>query len=156
MSDRTALSAQQETFFAALKSGEWDAPPGIQAAGIKPHLWLKEVSYGRVYYEWPNDGSRDISPGRAFGGWVGALSDHIVSMCMASALEDGEWFTTQDLQIKLFRPVGGDLIKIEANLINRSKTTGYVEAEWRLPNGKLAVKVLTWKAIRKREDLIQS
>ena len=124
--------------------------------GIRPDLWLKEFDYGRTYYEWPNEGDRDIDSGRVFGGWIAALSDHIVSITMASALADGEWFTTQDLQIKLFRPGGGDLIKIEANLINRSKTTGYVEAEWRLPNGKLAVKVLTWKAIRKREDLIQS
>ncbi|MEM6625514.1 MAG: PaaI family thioesterase [Pseudomonadota bacterium] len=153
MSAETPLAPGQQAFFDALRAGDWELPPGIAAAGIRPDLWLKEVSKGRVYYEWPNDGSHDITPGRVFGGWVGALSDHIVSMCMASALEDGEWFTTLDLQIKLFRPVAGEIIPIEANLVNRSRTTGYVEAEWRLPNDKLAVKVVTWKAIRPAEEL---
>ncbi len=84
---------------------------------------------------------------------MAGLSDNIVSLCMASALEEGEGFTTQDLQIKLFRPVDGPEIEIEAWLKNRSRTTGYVEADWRLPNGKLAAKVFAWKAIRPREAL---
>ena len=46
---------------------------------------------------------------------------------------------------------GRYLIEIEAWVKNRSRTTGYVEAEWRLPNGKVAVKVIAWKAIRPRE-----
>ena len=104
-------------------------------------------------YVWPNDGLHDVQQGRVFGGWVGALSDHVVSICMFSALTGNESFTTQDLQIKLFRPVTGGEIEITAQVVNRSKSTGYVEAEWRLPNGKLAVKVLAWKAIRDLEAL---
>ena len=80
-------------------------------------------------------------------------TDHVVSICMFSALTDGEAFTTQDLQIKLFRPVGhGDII-IDAHVVNRSKSTGYIEAEWRNSNGKLLVKVLAWKAIRSVEAI---
>jgi acyl-coenzyme A thioesterase PaaI-like protein len=74
---------------------------------------------------------------------------------MSTALEQGEGFTTLDLQVKLFRPVSGDPIEIEAWVKNRSKTTGYVEAEWRLPTGKVAVKVLSWKAIRPVESFYQ-
>ena len=72
---------------------------------------------------------------------------------MFSGLTEGEAFTTQDLQIKLFRPVSLGDITIEAHLINRSRTTGYVEAEWRLPDGKLAAKILAWKAIRSIEAI---
>lgn len=123
-------------------------PPAHINMGVRPDLWCKEAEVGRVLFRWPNDGSRDIASGRVFGGWIAALSDNIVSMCMSTALEEGEGFTTQDLQVKIFRPVTGAEIEIEAKLVNRSKSTGYVEAEWRLPNGKLAVKVLSWKAIR--------
>ncbi len=130
-----------------------DLPPAHIAMGIRPDLWVKEVSKGRVRFVWPNDGSRDISSGRVFGGWIAGLSDNVVSMCMASALEDGEGFTTQDLQVKIFRPVQGAEIEIIATLKNRSKSTGYVEAEWRLPNGKLAATILAWKAIRPREAI---
>jgi acyl-coenzyme A thioesterase PaaI-like protein len=135
---------------ARFMSGE--LPPAHRNMGIRPDLWCKEASVGRVLFHWPNDGSRDINDGRVFGGWIAALSDNIVSMCMATALEPGEGFTTQDLQVKIFRPVSGDLIEIEAWVKNRSKTTGYVEAEWRLPNGKVAAKILSWKAIRPAES----
>ncbi len=128
-------------------------PKGIASLGIRPDLWLKEVAPGRVRYVWPNGGERDIAPGRAFGGWVAGLSDHIVSICMFSALKSGENFTTQDLQVKLFRPVGHGDVTITADVVNRSRTTGYVEAEWRNADGKLAAKVLAWKAIRPESEL---
>ncbi len=130
-------------------------PPAHQSMGIRPDLWVKEVAVGRILVRWPNDGSRDINDGRVFGGWIAGLSDNIVSMCMATALEPGEGFTTQDLQVKIFRPVSGAEIEIEALVVNRSKTTGYVEAEWRLPNGKIAAKILSWKAIRPAESFAQ-
>lgn len=147
------LQGQARTMFEGIVSGDWNLPKGIKAAGITPQLWLHEVGKGRMVYHWPNEGEHDISPGRAFGGWVAALSDHVVSLCMMSALEEGEAFTTQDLQIKLFRPVGHGTIEISAQVVNRSRTTGYVEAEWRLPDGRLAAKVLAWKAIRSAEQL---
>ncbi|MEL6324031.1 MAG: PaaI family thioesterase [Pseudomonadota bacterium] len=128
-------------------------PAGIRSLGIRPDLWLKQVSPGKVRYVWPNAGERDISPGRAFGGWVAGFSDHIVSICMFSALAPGENFTTQDLEVKLFRPVGHGDVTIDAWVVNRSRSTGYVEAEWRNPDGKLAVKVLAWKAIRPESEL---
>ena len=126
---------------------------GLQSLGIRPDLWLKEIGNGRVTYVWPNKGERDISEGRAFGGWVAGFSDHVVSICMLSALSDGEHFVTQDLQIKLFRPIMHGRVTIKAEVKNRSRTTGYVEAEWRNDDGKLAAKVLAWKAIRSETEL---
>jgi acyl-coenzyme A thioesterase PaaI-like protein len=130
-----------------------DLPPAHQNMGIRPDLWAREIEIGRVLFRWPNDGSRDIGGGRVFGGWIAALSDNVVSLCMATALEPGEGFTTQDLQVRIFRPVSGTPIEIEARVVNRSRTTGYVEADWRLPSGKIAVKVLAWKAIRPDAEL---
>ncbi len=150
---RTVLSSQQQVFFDRLKSGEWAPPPGIANLGITPQLWLKQVSYGRIVYEWPNDGSRDIGPGRVFGGWIAALSDHIVSMTMASALEDGEWFTTTELTTRMFRPMQQGLIRIEGCLINRGRTTGFVEADFTDTRGKLVARASAAKAIRAMEEL---
>lgn len=141
-------------FIDGVESGHWPHKPvGIANLGIMPEHWLREVAPGRVRYVWPNTGDRDIQPGRAFGGWVGALSDHVVSICMFSALTGNEGFTTQDLQIKLFRPVPNGDIEITAQVVNRSRSTGYVEAEWCGPDGKLLVKVLAWKAIRDQTAL---
>lgn len=153
MSTRTELSAQQQGFFDNLRSGEWQLPAGIRNLGIRPQEWLKDVSYGRVLYEWPNTGDRDIQPGRVFGGWVAGLSDHIVSMTMASALEEGEWFTTMELQTRILRPVPNGLISIEGRLVSRGKTTGLVEADWRDEKGRHLARITAAKAIRAMSEL---
>ena len=150
---RTHLSDQQAGFFNRLKTGDWELPPGLQNMGIRPDLWLKDVRYGYTRYEWPNDGSRDINSGRVFGGWVAGFSDHIVSMTMASALEDGEWFTTMELQTRIFRPVGLGLITIEGRLVSRGRATGFVEADWKDENGRHLARISAAKAIRKMEEL---
>lgn len=151
--ERTALSAQQQGFFDALKDGTWQMPAALKNLGIRPDLWLKEVSYGRVLYEWPNTGDRDINSGRVFGGWVAGFSDHIVSMTMASALEDGEWFTTMELTTRIFRPVPHGLITIEGRLVSRGRTTGFVEADWRDEKGRHLARISAAKAIRTQEEL---
>ncbi|WP_306251392.1 PaaI family thioesterase [Parvularcula sp. IMCC14364] len=150
---RTALSQQQEKFFTALRNGQWEMPPRLKNLGIRPDLWLKEVSYGRTLYEWPNEGQRDIEGARVFGGWIAGFSDHIVSMTMASALEDGEWFTTTELTTRMFRPMKRGLIRIEGRLISRGRTTGFVEADWIDEEGRLVAKAAAAKAIRKMEEL---
>ena len=150
---RTELSPQQADFFRRLLSGEWEQPPAFQTMGLRPDLWPKEYSYGRVLYEWPNDGQYDINSGRAFGGWIAGLSDHIVSMTMASAIEDGEWFTTMELQSRIFRPVGKGIITIEGRLVSRGRTTGFVEADWRDEKGRHLVRISSSKAIRAMEEI---
>ncbi|MCI5047247.1 MAG: PaaI family thioesterase [Aquisalinus sp.] len=150
---RTELSAQREKFFTAMRSGAWEMPPGLKNLGIRPDLWLKEVSYGHTVYEWPNDGQRDIEGARVFGGWIAGFSDHIVSMTMASALDDGEWFTTTELTTRMFRPMKHGLIRIEGRLVSRGRTTGFVEAEWTDEGGRLIAKAAAAKAIRKMEEL---
>jgi len=153
MTTRTALSAQQQAFFDRLRSGKWDLPNGIRNLGIKPHEWLKDVAYGYTRYEWPNTGDRDIQPDRVFGGWVAGLSDHIVSMTMASALDDGEWFTTMELQTRILRPVPNGLITIEGRLVSRGKTTALVEADWRDDKGRHLARITAAKAIRAMSEL---
>jgi uncharacterized protein (TIGR00369 family) len=149
-----AFGPHQAEFIRNLQEpGVPNLPKGLRALGIRSDLWLKEMGNGYIRYVWPNTGDRDIGEGRAFGGWIAALSDHVVSICMHSALTEGEYFTTQDLQVKYFRPVMHGDVTIIANVVNRSRTTGYVEAEWRNENGKLAAKVIAWKAIRSEAEI---
>ena len=116
--DLDQFPEQFHGFLQGIASGDFPhKPQGLKKLGIMPEHWLKHIEPGQVHYVWPNDGSHDIQPNRAFGGWVGELSDHVVSICMFSALKDGEAFTTQDLQIKLFRPVSPGDITIEARVI---------------------------------------
>ncbi len=147
------LSNQAKKFLASLQSGEWELPRGLQSMGIRPDLWLKDFDYGYTRYEWPNTGERDISSERTFGGWVAGFSDHIVSITMASALNDGEWFTTTELQTRILRPVMHGTIHIEGRLISRGRTTGLVEADWKDENGRLLARITAAKAIRTHDEL---
>lgn len=147
------MSAQATQFIANLQSGDWELPPGLKNLGIAPYLWLKEASYGHVRYEWPNTGERNIGDGRVFGGWIAALSDHIVSITMASALDDGEWFTTMELTTRMFRPMQQGLIHVEGKLINRGRTSGFVEAYYTDERGKLIAQASAMKAIRSQDEL---
>ena len=147
------LSKQSELFLKQLQSGAWQVPIGLSNLGIRPDLWLKDYAYGYTRYEWPNTGDRDIGSERAFGGWIAGLSDHIVSITMSSALEEGEWFTTMELQTRILRPVQHGLITIEGRLISRGRTTGLVEADWRDEKGRHLARITAAKAIRKAEDL---
>lgn len=153
MSTTKDLSEQAKGFLTALQDGSWKPPVGLQNLGIRPDLWLKEFSYGRTLYEWPNTGDRDIDGERVFGGWIAALSDHIVSITMASALGDGEWFTTMELTTRMYRPMQHGLIRIEGKLISRGRTSGYVEANWTDDQGRLIAQAGAMKAIRSREEL---
>lgn len=153
MSAKKEMSAQQIEFFKALKSGGWDLPPGIKNSGIRPQDWLQDVSYGHTLYKFDNDGTYEIMEDRLFGGWVACLSDHIVSMTMASALAENEWFTTTELTTRMFRPVSRGMITVEGRLISRGKTSGFVEADWRDENDRLLVRVSAVKAIRGADAL---
>ena len=147
------ISKQAETFLTNLQNGAWQPPVGLRNLGIRPDLWLKDFSYGYTRYEWPNTGDRDISDNRAFGGWIAGFSDHIVSITMASALNDQEWFTTMELQTRILRPVGHGLITIEGRLVSRGRTTGLVEADWKDEDGRLLARITAAKAIRSMEEL---
>ncbi len=148
-----SLSNQAQTFLTNLQDGTWQPPVALRNLGIRPDLWLKAFGYGYTRYEWPNTGDRDIDGQRAFGGWVAGLSDHIVSITMASALDDGEWFTTMELQTRILRPVRHGLITIEGRLVSRGRTTGLVEADWKDEEGRLLARISAAKAIRRMEEL---
>ena len=78
--------------------------------------------------------------GTLHGGVLCDLADATMGMAFASTLEDGESFTTMDLQIQFFRPVWNSLLRSEARVIHRSRNTGYIECEIREQSGKLVAK----------------
>ena len=74
-------------------------------------------------------------------------------MTMASALENGEWFTTMELQTRILRPVPHGIITIEGRLVSRGRTTGLVEADWRDEKGRHLARITAAKAIREMTEL---
>ena len=60
--------------------------------------------------------------------------------------------TISELTTRMFLPMQSGVIRIEGRLINRGRTTGFVEADFFQENGKLAARGSAVKAIRALGD----
>jgi len=78
--------------------------------------------------------------GTLHGGILCDLTDAAMGVAFASTLEPGQSFTTIELRINFFRPVWTANLTAEAIVIQRGRTTGYVECTVRDGDGKLVAK----------------
>ena len=78
--------------------------------------------------------------GTLHGGILCDLTDAAMGVAFASTLEPGQSFTTIELRINFFRPVWTANLTAEAIVIQRGRTTGYVECTVRDGSGKLVAK----------------
>jgi uncharacterized protein (TIGR00369 family) len=63
------------------------------------------------------------------GGILCDLADAAMGVAMASALEEGETFSTLELQMNYLRPVRHGRLTAAAQLVRRGRTTSYLETE---------------------------
>jgi uncharacterized protein (TIGR00369 family) len=78
--------------------------------------------------------------GTLHGGILCDLADAAMGMAFVSTLESDQSFTTVELRINFFRPVWSAKLVAEAIVIQRGKTTGYVECTVRDESSKLVAK----------------
>jgi uncharacterized protein (TIGR00369 family) len=79
--------------------------------------------------------------GTVHGGVLVDVSDAAMGIACASLLEQGESFTTVELQITYFRPVINGTIEARAKVVNSGKTLVYLECDIvSLPEEKLIAK----------------
>ncbi len=78
--------------------------------------------------------------GTLHGGILCDLTDAAMGVAFASTLEPGQSFTTIELRINFFRPVWTAKLTAEAIVIQRGRTTGYVECTVKDESGKLVAK----------------
>lgn len=116
-------------------AGEGEAPPFVERLGLpRPTRWER----GRAWLEWETDESMFHERGALFGGFVAALADHALIFPTISVLAEGETFTTSDLRVSYFRPIGPGLLRIESRVVHRGRTMIHVEATFTRQDGKLA------------------
>jgi uncharacterized protein (TIGR00369 family) len=73
-------------------------------------------------------GARHANPmGTLHGGILCDIADAAMGMAFASTLSREESFTTIELKINFFRPVWESVLRAEGTVVNRSKTTGFME-----------------------------
>lgn len=74
--------------------------------------------------------------GTLHGGVLCDVSDAAMGMAFVSTLGDDESFTTMTLTINFFRPVWTGVLRAVAQVVNRSRNTGYIECDITDRDGK--------------------
>ncbi len=78
--------------------------------------------------------------GTIHGGILCDLSDLAMGMAFMTTLGEGEALATIELKINYFRPVRQGPLLAEARVVNRGRSTGYVDCEIKDAAGKLIAK----------------
>lgn len=97
-------------------------PPAIaKTLGFR----LIEVGPGTATIEIVTDTERHANPmGTIHGGVLCDIADAAIGMAHATSLEEGESFTSIDLQINFFRPIWNDRLRAIARPVNVGRQIG--------------------------------
>src|SRR5882762_4262399 len=101
---------------------------------------VEEIGAGRAVASLQTGPQHANPMGTLHGGVLCDLTDAAMGMAFVSTLEPDQSFTTVELRINFFRPVWTAKLTAEAIVIQRGKTTGYVECTVRDESGKLVAK----------------
>ena len=101
---------------------------------------ITEVSTGRAVTSLQTGPQHANPMGTLHGGILCDICDAAMGISLATTLEDDQSFTTMELKINFFRPVWTSKLTAEATVIQRGKTTAYVECTVTHENNKLVAK----------------
>jgi uncharacterized protein (TIGR00369 family) len=101
---------------------------------------IREVGMGRAVTTLQTGRQHTNPMGTLHGGILCDISDAAMGISLATTLEANQSFATAELKINFFRPVWASHLTAEANVIQRGKTTAYVECTITDENSKLVAK----------------
>ena len=101
---------------------------------------ISEVSTARAVTTLQTGPQHANPMGTLHGGVLCDISDAAMGISLATTLEADQSFTTMELKINFFRPVWTSKLTAEARVIQRGKTTAYVECTVTDENNKLVAK----------------
>jgi uncharacterized protein (TIGR00369 family) len=116
--------------------GEAPPPPIGRLLGFV----LKVIEPGRAVFEMEADERHHNPMGTLHGGVYCDLADAAMGYAYASALTEGETFTTVELKINFFRPLRKGKLTAEARVLRAGSNLGYIECDVRDGEGKLVAR----------------
>jgi uncharacterized protein (TIGR00369 family) len=107
---------------------------------------------GRLWMDWEVDPGVLHERQGVFGGFIAALADSALSLVTMTVLNDGEAFTTSNLQVSFFRPAPPGRLQMEARVVHRGRTMVHAEATFTRADGKVAAVATATQVILREED----
>ena len=104
---------------------------GMRCVEVRPDFAAFEMEASR----------RHANPmGTLHGGILCDVADAAMGMAFASALEEGESFTTLELKINFLRPVWNSTLRATARLVSGGRTVGMMECDVTDEQGRLVAR----------------
>jgi len=104
---------------------------------------LAEVEVGRAVTEMDAGPRHANAVGTLHGGVICDLADAAMGAAIATTVEEGETFTTLDLNAKYFKPVWSARLRAVARVTRRTRSLGLIECEVTDAGGSLVAKVFS-------------
>lgn len=120
------------------QQGAW-RPPIAELVGFT----LTEVEVGRAVTEMDAGPRHANAVGTLHGGVICDLADAAMGAAIATTVEEGETFTTLDLNAKYFKPVWSARLRAVARVTRRTRSLGLIECEVTDAGGSLVAKVFS-------------
>ncbi len=105
--------------------GEMPAPPVATLIGFT----LAAVEPGRAVVQLDADDRHHNPMGTLHGGILCDIADAAMGMAYAATLDEGETFTTLDLQIHFLKPVWTGTLTATGRVVKGGRTVGLVECD---------------------------
>jgi uncharacterized protein (TIGR00369 family) len=138
-------------FAKALQAGKplGAPPPWVTHMRVIEENPIESVEEGRIVTNWTPGPHFTMQDGFVQGGLIGAMADGGQGLAVISTHKEFEVWVTVDLHIRFVRPImGGTTVRLEHQVISKTKTTALAETTFTLPEGKLAAKVTgSWRKL---------
>jgi len=136
MSDSPAPAKSAAELHPLLKAAAAGTVPIAALIGFE----VRDIAGGRAVGTLQTGPQHANPMGTLHGGVLCDLADAAMGMAFVSTLTHEQSFTTVNLSIQFFRPAWTTRLTAEALVVQRGKTTGYVECIVKDENGKLVAK----------------
>jgi uncharacterized protein (TIGR00369 family) len=97
------------------------------------------------------DGSGAVA---LFGGYVGALADQAAAFAAMTVTPDDQYFRTSDLRVSFFRNIKQGLIKVRAEVVNRSKTLLHIDVQFMDSANTLVARATVVQSVLKLNEAV--
>lgn len=133
---------------AALNEGRGQPPQMIRT--LKLDIWAGRMdSFGEGFLNvhWDVDPLYANPDGSIYGGWIAAMADNLLYLVASTVFKEGENASTSDLQLIFMRPVKEGRIRIEARVVERSRSAVLCDCSFYLPDGRLAARATAQQSV---------
>ena len=133
---------------AALNEGRGQPPQMIRT--LKLDIWAGRMdSFGEGFLNvhWDVDPLYANPDGSIYGGWIAAMADNLLYLVASTVFKEGENASTSDLQLIFMRPIKQGRIRIEARVVERSRSSVLCDCAFYLPDGRLAARATAQQSV---------